>query len=500
MRNWLKRSIFATLIIGTVVAAFAWQSQSNASAPVVFNTATLTRGDVIATISATGTLEPEEVVDVGAQVAGKVLSRTVDYGSHIEAGTVLAKIDDSMYAAALAQAEAQLRVDKANLARASADLNVLNSKLDQSRLDGQQATAHYEQAQANIQQAQVRLDQARRNWDRVGKIDQESGAITQEAYETYKTTLDDAQAALASSTAAASQARIAIDSSRTSVVQAQASVASGEAAIAQAEANVAKSQAAADGARLNVGYCTIQSPVNGVVIDRRVNIGQTVVASLNAPSLFLIAKDLKHMQVWVAVNEADIGRIKAGQPVRFTVDAFPGEHFRGEVSKVRLNASMTQNVVTYTVEIVTDNASGRLLPYLTANVRFEVARADNVLVAPVSALHWIPATEQIAPEFRGESAAGKDDRGTAGKDDGSAATKGTLWVRDGQYVKPLAVATGLSNGLKTEVKPVDGAGALSEGLEIVTGVDTSRGRQAGSNNPFALKIPRPPKSAGGPPL
>ena len=103
-----------------------------------------------------------------------------------------------------------------------------------------------------------------------------------------------------------------------------------------------------------------------------------MVASLNAPSLFLIAKDLKRMQVWVSVNEADIGKIRPGQPVTFTVDAFPGETFRGEVGKIRLNATMTQNVVTYTVEIVTDNSNGRLLPYLTANVQFEVDRRGNV--------------------------------------------------------------------------------------------------------------------------
>jgi len=111
-------------------------------------------------------------------------------------------------------------------------------------------------------------------------------------------------------------------------------------------------------ARRNLGYTTITSPVKGVIIDRRVNIGQTVVASLNAPSLFLIAKDLTRIQVWVAVNEADIGRLHPGQPVTFTVDAFPGESFKGQVGKIRLNASMTQNVVTYTVEVVADNPNG----------------------------------------------------------------------------------------------------------------------------------------------
>src|SRR5439155_5632670 len=131
-----------------------------------------------------------------------------------------------------------------------------------------------------------------------------------------------------------------------------------------------QAQSSLERADRNLSYTIINSPVSGMIIDRRVNIGQTVVASLNAPSLFLIAADLKKMQVWVAVNEADVGQIHPGQPVTFTSDAFPGEMFRGEVNKVRLNAQMTQNVVTYTVEVNTDNSNLRLLPYMTANGQF----------------------------------------------------------------------------------------------------------------------------------
>lgn len=128
-----------------------------------------------------------------------------------------------------------------------------------------------------------------------------------------------------------------------------------------------------------------------MAIDLRVNIGQTVMASLNAPSLFLLAKDLRRMQLWVPVNEADIGKIRAGQPVSFTVDEFPGEIFRGEVGKVRLNASMTQNVVTYMVEVVTD----RLSPYPTANLRFELEQRTDVLLVPNSALRWSPTLDRV---------------------------------------------------------------------------------------------------------
>src|SRR5207253_327322 len=136
------------------------------------------------------------------------------------------------------------------------------------------------------------------------------------------------------------------------------------------------------------------------IVDRRVNVGQTVVASLNAPSLFLIAKDLTRLQIWTSVNEADIGQIHPGQPVSFTVDAHPSEKFRGMVSQIRLNATMTQNVVTYTVVVDCDNASGKLLPYLTANVQFEVSNRPNVLEVPNAALRWRPRPEQVTPEAR----------------------------------------------------------------------------------------------------
>ena len=153
---------------------------------------------------------------------------------------------------------------------------------------------------------------------------------------------------------------------------AKAAVDSAKAATVQAEATLAKAQQTLD-------YCTIFSPVKGVIIDRRVNIGETVASSLNTPSLFLIAKDLTRIQVWVSVNEADIGNIHPGQDVTFTVDAFPNRTFHGKVNKVRLNATMTQNVVTYTVEVNTDNSDGKLLPYLTANVQFLTGEAHDAL-------------------------------------------------------------------------------------------------------------------------
>jgi len=398
---------------------------------VYYRTVEVKRGDLTATIGATGTVEPEEVVDVGAQVAGKINSfgtdksgAEVDYGSVVEEGTVLAQIDDSLYAAEVAEASAQLMQAKASVQRAAADLDQMKAK----------------------------LFQAQRDWERAQKLGP-SEALAQSSFDAYKFGYE----------------------------AAKANVEVGEAAIEQAKASVSQAEAVLQRAQRNLGYCTIKSPVKGVIIDRRVNIGQTVVSSLNAPSLFLIAKDLKRMEVWVSVNEADIGNIHEGQLVNFTVDAYPNEVFEGKVGKVRLNATMTQNVVTYTVEVITDNSSGKLLPYLTANALFELHRRENVLMVPNVALRWWPQTEQVAPEFREVSFDPQVGNGNhknknngngksssshnSGKAISEKSNYGVVWVAEGNYVRPIKVHVGISDGVTTEVRSDE----LQEGLAVVTG-------------------------------
>jgi len=445
-----RRPLIRKLLVGAVVAvivalAIAWYLQRGDAQTATFRTDQVTRGDLLVSIRATGTVEPEEVVDVGAQVAGQILyfgkdanGKTVDYGSPVEAETVLAKIDDSLYSAEEAQAQAQIQSANAALQRAEADLEQLKAK----------------------------LNQAERDWQRAQKLGP-SEALAQSTYDAYRSAYDTAVA----------------------------NVAVGRATILQAKASMAQAEAVLRRAQRNLGYCTIKSPVKGVIVDRRVNIGQTVVASLNAPSLFLIAKDLTRMQVWVAVNEADIGKIRPGLPVTFTADAFPGETFRGEVGKVRLNASMTQNVVTYTVEIVTDNSNGRLLPYLTANVQFELDRRTKVLIVPNAALRWRPSAEQVAPEAReaferlagrkGKPEGGSGASTKTGTGSASSASRAALWVPDGDYVKPIRVQQGLSDGAYTEVQ---GEG-LTEGMRIVIGVESQTNNQDVATNPFTPKFP-----------
>ncbi|MGB8992917.1 MAG: efflux RND transporter periplasmic adaptor subunit, partial [Desulfobaccales bacterium] len=283
------------------------------------------------------------------------------------------------------------------------------------------------------------------------------------------------------------------DAARSNYEVAKANLAVGKAAIVQAQGTVAQAEAALKRALQNLSYCTIVSPVKGVIIDRRVNIGQTVVASLNAPSLFLLAKDLKRLQVWVSVNEADIGHIKPGQPVTFTVDAYPGEVFSGEVGKVRLNATMTQNVVTYTVEIITDNSSGKLLPYLTANVNFIVGERKNVLLVPNAALRWTPQLAQVVAEFRGSPKKAKGPEAPlqvkpatkAGKEEQA---RGVVYVPQGTLVRPVYVALGLSDGSLTEVESTE----LKEGTPMVVGEMESQpaGQPAPGASPFTPQLLR----------
>ncbi len=449
----IKKILWTVIGLSLAAAAvFVYLRRENAQ-PVSYRTSEITRGDLLVSISATGTVEPEEVIDVGAQISGQILKfgvdktgKPVDYGSVVTAGMVLAKIDDSLYAADAASAAAQVQQSKASLQSAVASLGQLNAKLYQARQD----------------------------WERAQRIGP-SEALSRSSYDAYKAAFD----------------------------AATAGVASGQAAIMQARAAVAQSEAALNRARRNLGYCTITSPVKGVIIDRRVNIGQTVVSSLNASSLFLIAKDLKRMQVWVAVNEADIGKIHPGQPVIFTVDAFSGETFKGEVGKIRLNASMTQNVVTYTVEVITDNSSGRLLPYLTANVEFEMNNLHNVLLAPNAALRWKPTDAEIAPEFRGNPLNTSHKKGSSTQKSqqkavsektptGSRASgqpprkQGTLWVRQGGFVAPVAVTIGPTNGILTEVQ----GGDLKEGMDVIIGQQTVQTTPVGSTNPFVPQMRR----------
>ena len=428
----IKRSAVIAIVAAGAALAFIGYRQFSSPNPAPFRTVPVTRGDLRAIISATGTVEPEEVIDVGAQVAGKIVAfgkdkqgKGIDYGSAVEAGMVLARIDDALYVADVESAKATLGQSQASRQRAEADLGQLKAK----------------------------LYQAERDWGRAKKLGP-SDALSQADY----------------------------DAAQSAYETAKANLEVGKAAIVQAQKTVEQAKAGLQRAQQNLSYCTIASPVRGVIVDRRVNIGQTVVASLSAPSLFLIARDLKRIQIWVSVNEADIGRIHAGQPVTFTVDAYPGQVFRGEVGKVRLNATMTQNVVTYTVEVNTDNSSGKLLPYLTANVKFIVGESRDALLVPNAALRWTPPPGLIARSAGKIHGKKTEEKGAAPVSHGKAAAesrpRGIVWVPQGHLVQAVPVRLGLSDDAKTAVQSEE----LKEGTLVALG---GQGQAMGQSAPSA---------------
>jgi HlyD family secretion protein len=442
VQRLLKKPILAIsiLLVACAAALFWWHLHGRPA--LSYRTAQVKRGDLAATISATGTIEPVEVVDVGAQVAGLINSfgldtdgKSMDYGSTVEEGGVLAKIDDSVYAADLAVAKAQVEQD----------------------LAGEQS------AVANLDQMKAKLIQAGAEWKRAEALFGDK-LMAEVDYDTDKANFE--------------------------VAKSNVSVA--DAAVAQARATTIQGRANLEKAQRNVDFCTITSPVRGVIIDRRVNIGETVVSSLNAPSLFLIAKDLNHMQIWVSVNEADVGRVTPGAPVTFTCDAFPDRHFQGSVGKVRLNATMNQNVVMYTVEVNTDNPDNVLLPYLTANVLFIVNNETNALLVPNAALRWSPPSpEQIAPDARPGTTAEVAKADPPGdpppqKEKKGHKKTGTVWLWDGEFVRPVEVKIGATDGSNTAVTG-DG---LDEGQEAVLGETTASAQAGTQNNPFVPVLPR----------
>ncbi len=316
----------------------------------------------------------------------------------------------------------------------------IDPKIYQAQVDQQEANV--KNATANVGVADAKFVQADRDWTRAQQLAAARGAITDSDYDMYKANYD---------TTKATQA----------VVKAQ---------LAQAKANL-------DQAKINLAYTKIYSPVNGVIVDRRVNVGQTVVASLSTPSLFLIAKDISRMQIWASVNEADIGQIKEGQPASFTVDAFPNETFHGTVQQVRLNATMTQQVVTYTVVVAFDNSKQKLRPDMTANLLFQVDQRHEALLVPNSARYM----QSLQAKAQGITQPGED------KD---SSHRGTVWALDGASVRPVKVKIGLSDGVNTEitaVMPGELSGELKEGTAIVTGTQ-SKSSGDNTSDPFTPKM------------
>lgn len=383
----MKKILIALFVILVLAAGgyFVVRSDENDQK---FRTEKVTKGDIISSVTATGTVNAVKTVLVGTQVSGTIKDIFVDFNSPVTQGQLIAQIDSSIFDAQVEQAQA----------------NLLS-------------------AQANLEKALVGLADAQRTLNR-----------QRELFAKNLVARSDVDAAETASDTAGTQ-------------------------VSAARAQVGQAEAALRIARTNLRYARIVSPVNGTVVSRNVDIGQTVAASFQTPTLFTIAQDLTKMQIDSSVAEADIGKVRLGQPVEFTVDAYPDSPFRGSVSEIR-NAPITvQNVVTYNVVVKVDNPELKLKPGMTANVAITVSSKTDVLRVPNLALRFRPAEKRNAGEKR--------EKGSG------------VWVLENKKPKRLAVTTGISDGTYTELL----SGEISEGQELITEALAKPKSQSPSSGP-----------------
>jgi len=413
-------------IIGVLLAAiglltaFSYESKKT---PQYF-TEKVQKGDIQNVVQATGTINAVTTVQVGSQVSGTIQTLFADFNSHVKKNQVIAQIDPSLFQGALLQAKADLADAQANLIA----------------------------AKANLDKAQAAAAQAKLDFNRYTTLAQEGVVPTQQ-----------------------------LDTARATSQSADAAVGAAKAQVTQAGAQVQQKQAAVTVAQTNLDHSTIRSPIDGTVIARSVDVGQTVAASLQAPTLFTIAQDLTKMQVYVSTDESDVGTVQAGQDVSFKVDAFPKNTFKGKVSAVRLNATTVQNVVTYTTVVDFDNPEMKLFPGMTAYVTVPVATATDVVKVPNGALRFTPdlPADQISALYQkaGINASGAGRKGGKGSQQASGqqaasasmASMAVVWKQNAdKSVEPVQIKLGITDHTTTEVTQVV-KGSLNPQDQVVTG-------------------------------
>lgn len=363
-RLWLRRGVWVGAVILLVAATGAFFALDGLKAEkAVYRFAKVSRGDIKSIVSASGSVQPVVTVQVGSQISGKIAELLADFNAPVKEGQVIARLDAANFEARVWQSEADLNVARANVGMQEASLLAM---------------------QAEVDGAQSNLKDAAQDYDR------KKALVTRRVV---------AQSVVDKALAVRDQAKAKLSG-------AEAKLRMQEAQVRHARASVEEKQAQLKQRQLDLSYTVIRSPVEGVVISRDVDVGQTVAASLQAPKLFTIARDLRNMQVEVSVDEADIGRVKDGQQVVFSVDSFPEREYSGKVTQIRKAPTEVQSVVTYTVIVDAANADFSLLPGMTANVSLIVGARENVLRVENSALRYRPpdaaAREQAAREARGD--------------------------------------------------------------------------------------------------
>jgi HlyD family secretion protein len=396
-----RLGIAAAVVVLIITATFAFRGGST----VQYVTAKVLRGEIRDVVEATGTINAVRTVQVGSQVSGTIARLNADFNTRVHKGDVVALIEPSLFEGAMQQANADLESAKANVVA----------------------------AQAALDKAKATLVQTKADFDRIG-------VLAKDRVETQQS----------------------LDLAKSNYAIAIASVAGTEAGVVQARAQVTQKEASVAVARANLAYTVIRSPIDGIVVARNVDVGQTVAASLQAPTIFTIAQDLTHMQLYAKTDESDVGRIRTGQQVTFKVDAFPKELFQGAVSQMRMNATTVQNVVTYDAIIDFDNPELKLFPGMTAYVTIPVATVQSVVKLPNTALRYKPS---ISPEelratyakFGIDESAATEPAATAGgaapaPARGPKRDNAIVWkLRRDNTLEPVKVSLGITDHAFTEV-------------------------------------------------
>ena len=543
-----KRFVVASVAVVALALAGFWVWGDGASA-APYMTGRVERGSLRNTVTATGTLEAVTTVQVGSQASGTIAALYADFNSQVKKGQVIAQLDPSQSQAQVAQARANLEQAAAGLEQARAGLIQSRAGVGASRAGvtdaqakaaaagstAQNQRAGVTSAEANVAVLKAQLD------DAASVLRQEesllrSGVISQREYETAQTNHRTAQArynqaqaqlnqAMLSEHSAASagqtQAAAQIEQARSQVEQSQAQVQQAQAQVANAEAQVAQARAALQLAEVNLAHTTISSPIDGVVVSRDVEVGQTVAASMSAPTLFTIAQDLTQMQVIANIDQADIGLVEQAKKASFTVDAFPGDEFEGTIQQLRLNPVSAQNVVTYNVVFDVANPGQKLKPGMTANLIITIDERRDVLKVPNSALRFAP---QLTEEQRAARRAHAGQQGNAGgrarreqnaagNAEGAPQAEGRrggdvaaptapvlegqtrrVWVlgQDGQP-QPRRIKVGLTDGASTEVVE----GELREGEVVITGQNVTAQQGGAGGQQSAPGFGGAPRMGGG---
>jgi HlyD family secretion protein len=436
-----KRWIYVCALAAVLTASAAiWRARAGTAAPP-YGTARVTRGTVAKTISATGKVQALTTVQVGTQVSGRVSEIFVDFNSKVKKGQVIARVDPS-------QLQAQLTQTTANLTGAQASEQTAKSAVAA-------ADASVEAAEANLARAESVLADATRTFER-NKMLVSEGVAPRRDLETSEAAVAQASAQRQQAMAQANQARAQAQSARSQLNQARAQV-------AQATASVQL-------ASVNLDNTIIRAPIDGTIVSRNVDVGQTVAASLQAPTLFLIANDLTRMQVLADIDEADVGQLAEGTPVTFTVDAYPSDTFTGRVSQVRLSPQILQNVVTYTAVIDVENPDLKLKPGMTASITATVEEQKNALKIPNAALRFAPAdTERHRPQ------------------PGS----GIVYRITGDTLEPVSIRVGLTDGVSTQIL----SGNLREGDRVAVAAAAANGANR-STRPASMPGMGAPRGVG----